>query len=80
MSVHYESDRNRFVVRWRENGKQRSRRFASETAAIAFDQERRASSQPPATTSQSPPSASRDAIYAYATKSWSALPLRVSPI
>jgi hypothetical protein len=39
MSVQYDPTRARFVVRWREAGKQRVRRFASEPDAIAFDVE-----------------------------------------
>jgi hypothetical protein len=37
MSVHYEKDRDRYVLRWREDGKNRSRRFADEAEAEAFD-------------------------------------------
>lgn len=37
MSVHYEKHRDRYVVRWREDGKNRSRRFADEAEAEAFD-------------------------------------------
>ena len=37
MSVHYEADRRRFVVRWREDGRQRSKRFRTEQAAVDFD-------------------------------------------
>jgi hypothetical protein len=37
MSVHYEADRRRFVVRWREDGRQRSKRFRHEQEAVDFD-------------------------------------------
>ena len=37
MSVQYDPARARFVVRWREDGKQRGRRFATEAEAKAFD-------------------------------------------
>jgi len=37
MSVHYEADRRRFVVRWREDGRQRSKRFRTEQEAVEFD-------------------------------------------
>jgi len=37
MSVHLDRTRERWVVRWREAGQQRTRRFASETEAQAFD-------------------------------------------
>jgi hypothetical protein len=39
MSVHYEPDRRRYVVRWREDGRQRARRFATEGEAESFDAE-----------------------------------------
>ena len=37
MSVHYERSRDRWVVRWRENGRQRSRTFATEADAWSLD-------------------------------------------
>ena len=38
MSVHYERNRNRSVVRWRENGRQRSKPFANaEPGALQVD-------------------------------------------
>jgi hypothetical protein len=37
MSVQYDPVRAKFVVRWREDGKQRGRRFSSESEARAFD-------------------------------------------
>jgi hypothetical protein len=37
MSVQYDHSRGRFVVRWREDGKQRGRRFATEIEAREFD-------------------------------------------
>ena len=40
MSVQFDSSRNRWVVRWYEAGRQRSRRFALEAPARAFDAER----------------------------------------
>jgi len=40
MSVQFDSSRNRWVVRWYEAGRQRSRRFAQEAPARAFDAER----------------------------------------
>ena len=37
MSVHYDGARDRWVVRWREAGRQRALRFASESEARAVD-------------------------------------------
>jgi hypothetical protein len=37
VSVQYDPARARFVVRWREDGKHRTRRFADEAEAVAFD-------------------------------------------
>ena len=37
MSVQYDPKRAKFVVRWREDGKQRVRRFATEAEADSFD-------------------------------------------
>lgn len=37
MSVNYDPDRRRFVVRWREDGRNRTRRFESEHEAADFD-------------------------------------------
>ena len=37
MSVRFDLARERWVVRWREAGRQRERRFASEREAVAFD-------------------------------------------
>ncbi len=36
MSIDYEQDRERYRVRWRENGRQRSRRFGTQEEAVAF--------------------------------------------
>ena len=37
MSVQYDPARGRFMVRWREDGTQRVRRFVDEAEAEAFD-------------------------------------------
>lgn len=37
MSVHYDPGRRKFVVRWREDGHNRSRRFTTEAEAVSFD-------------------------------------------
>ena len=42
MSVQFDSSRNRWVVRWHEGERQRSRRFADQRAAHDFDAEQRA--------------------------------------
>ena len=41
MSVQFDSSRNRWVVRWSEAGRQRTRRFVHEGVAREFDAERR---------------------------------------
>jgi hypothetical protein len=41
MSVQFDSSRKRWVVRWYEAGRQRSRRFADEGPARAFDEQLR---------------------------------------
>jgi hypothetical protein len=60
MSVHYEPDRDRWVVRWRQAGKNRSRTFRLEDEARQFD----ASLQP--TTPKVRPVG--DGVYPYATR------------
>jgi hypothetical protein len=63
MSVHFEAARNRWVVRWRENRRNRSRRFGSLDEAEAFDEAvRRAPAVVPVE-----PAARGDGIYAYGT-------------
>jgi hypothetical protein len=37
MSVHFEPTRGKYVVRWREERRNRLRRFGSEAAAETFD-------------------------------------------
>ncbi len=43
MSVHFDRVRGRWIVRWRDNGRQRARRFADEASALGFE----ASLRPP---------------------------------
>jgi hypothetical protein len=38
MGVHYDETRDRFTVRWTEDGHRRIRRFVAEPDAIAFDE------------------------------------------
>jgi hypothetical protein len=42
MSVQFDSNRQRWVVRWYDAGRQRTRRFAEEPAARVFDEQQRA--------------------------------------
>ena len=37
MSVHFDRVRGRWIVRWRDNGRQRARRFADEASALDFE-------------------------------------------
>jgi len=41
VSVHYEASRDRYVVRWRQDGRNRTRRFRTADEAATFDQQRR---------------------------------------
>jgi integrase len=61
MSVHHDGDRDRWVVRWREAGRQRARRFADEAAACRFDAQ---VAQPPA---RPVAECGHGGVYAYAT-------------
>jgi hypothetical protein len=67
VSVHFEAARNRWVVRWREDGRNRSRRFERLEAAEAFD----AAVRRPAETAVAPPPTAPhgDGIYPYRTRS-----------
>lgn len=47
MDVQFDANRNRFVVRWYEDGKKRCRRFETEEDAEAFDSTLRAANAPP---------------------------------
>jgi hypothetical protein len=72
MSVHYEPERDRWVVRWRQAGKHRSRRFSHEAEARQFDASLRPSAPKVAPVG--------DGVYPYATRaacgsgSWSGSP------
>jgi hypothetical protein len=67
VSVDFDPSKQRWRVRWREDGRQRSRRFATEAEAIAFDQTRTDEpEQPPARAARQPPRG--DAIYEYGTR------------
>ena len=65
MSVHYEASRNRYVVRWREGGRNRSRRFPTVEEAEALDAALRRT--PTTAAIAVAPFARGDGIYAYGT-------------
>lgn len=68
MSVQYEQARERFVVRWREGGRQRNRRFPTEGEAIAFDSARRSESSTTLERVPTDVTSRGDGIYPYPTK------------
>ena len=65
MSVHFEAARNRWVVRWREDGRNRSRSFRTADAAEAFDDAVR---RPREIVVPAPSSPNGDGIYPYGTR------------
>ena len=67
MSIHFDADRGRYVVRWRQDGHRRVRRFSSEADAIDFEASliRPARGAPVAPV---PSAAAGDGIYAYDTR------------
>jgi hypothetical protein len=67
MSVHYDPDRKRFVVRWREAGRQRSKRFRLEEDALAFDAASHGRTRQQAAAPEPSPGPSGDGVYAYST-------------
>ncbi len=66
MSIHFDTDRAKYVVRWNQDGRRRVRPFSSEADAIDFD----ASLVPPIRSTPRAPvaSAAGDGIYAYETR------------
>ena len=68
MSIHFDASRDRFVVRWKEDGRRRVRRFPSEADAIAFDASLRRPLRPTPTAASIPSAAAGDGIYAYGTR------------
>jgi hypothetical protein len=69
VSVDFDPSKQRWRVRWRENGKQKARRFATEAEAIVFDKQRLAPEpEPPPPAAVRATSAAGDAIYPYETK------------
>ena len=83
MGVHYDASRRKYVVRWQDDGRRRSRRFGSEGEAAAFAESvvTRSPGRPPSFGPGPSPEAvsgassrlardrarARDAIYAYET-------------
>jgi protein-disulfide isomerase/integrase len=73
VGVQYDSKRDRFVVRWQEDGKKRCRRFRTDEEAEAFDEtlarHRGRPSEPAVAIVGRPPESQRgDGVYAYETK------------
>ncbi len=69
MSVHYEASRDRYVVRWREDGLQKSRQFDSREDAEEFDDaRRRGEALPELRPARGGVKVRGDGIYAYETK------------
>jgi hypothetical protein len=68
MSIHFDASRDRFVVRWKQDGRRRVRRFRSEADAIAFDASLRRRLRPAPTAASIPSAAAGDGIYAYETR------------
>jgi hypothetical protein len=65
MSVHFDASRNRYVVRWRDDGRNRSRRFTTVDEAEAFDDSIRGFRAGDEVAIQSPPRG--DGVYRYQT-------------
>lgn len=65
MSIDYEPGRRRYRVRWREHGRQRSRRFLSRSDAEAFAASLKPTPEAPPATPLAEPDGS--GVYAYAT-------------
>jgi hypothetical protein len=68
MSIHFDASRDRFVVRWKEDGRRRVRRFRSEAEAIAFDASLLRPVRRPPLAASVPTPAAGDGIYAYETR------------
>jgi Ser/Thr protein kinase RdoA (MazF antagonist) len=68
VSIHFDASRDRFVVRWKEDGRRRVRRFRSEADAIAFDASLLRPVRHPPIAPAMPTPAAGDGIYAYETR------------
>jgi len=67
VSVDFDSSKSRWRVRWREQGRQRTRRFPTQTEALAFDESLRAEVEPAERGRAVVEHAGGDAIYVYST-------------
>jgi integrase len=67
MSIDFDPNRQRWRVRWREDGRQRSRRFRIREEAVAFEQQLAADPRPATPPLPAEP-AGGNGIYAYDTK------------
>ena len=68
MSVDFDSSKQRWRVRWREQGRRRTRRFSTREEADALDASRRPEVEPTRPELTIVERAGGNAIYAYATK------------
>jgi hypothetical protein len=68
MSIHFDASRDRFVVRWKDDGRRRVRRFLSEADAIAFDASLLRPMRRAPLDASVPTPAAGDGIYAYETR------------
>jgi hypothetical protein len=76
VSVDFDSSKQRWRVRWREQGRQRTRRFSTQDEAHAFDESLRAELEPTRPERAIVERAGRNAIYAYSTKAGCAIASR----
>jgi integrase len=68
VSIHYDASRERFVVRWKQDGRRRIRRFRSEADAISFDAALLRPVRRTPLSASALSQAAGDGIYAYETR------------
>jgi hypothetical protein len=68
VSVDFDPSKQRWRVRWREQGRQRTRRFPTRQEAAAFDETMRADAGPAVPNLGIVEPAGGNAVYAYSTK------------
>jgi hypothetical protein len=68
MSIHFDACRDRFVVRWKQDGRRRIRRFPTEAEAIAFDASLLKPVRRAAIADSVSSAHTGDGVYAYATR------------